>query len=114
MPRHVQRGHEPRWSAARCSTGWLSHLREVRFRALLDLVLTQVFRARRDPPLVAGGIGQKTRAITPELILDRLRHLRTRVDRALEERVAVVGVDPEARGRSATALRALSPPPSSR
>ena len=86
----------------------LGHPGEMRFGARLDFFGREIFLARRDPPVVPGGIGDEAGPIAPELILDRLRDLRAGVHGALEERIAVTDVQPETGGRSAVALRTVA------
>src|SRR5262245_19712595 len=68
-------------------------LEQVR-HALLNLVWREIFLARGDPPRVALGIGDRSGAIAPELILHRHLDRRAGADGLVEERVGVLDVNP--------------------
>ena len=83
----------------------VSRLRELlhpRRLALLHFLVREIFFARRDRPPVAVRVGEGPGAIAPELIR-HLPHgpglnLRARRNGAVEERVAILHVDPERSG----------------
>ena len=85
---------------------------------LLHLLRREIFLVRRDRPRVPVRIGERSAAIAPELIRHRpmgpVATLRARRDGAVEQRVAVLHVEPERRRRSAERLWAPCRPSSRR
>ena len=73
----------------------------------------EIFLVRRDRPLVAVRIGEAPGAIAPELILHRAHrpgeNLRAGRDGAVEQRVAVLHIEPERRRRAADRFGTLAP-----
>src|SRR3954462_10657100 len=70
--------------------------------ALLDLLVGEILFVRGNRPRVARRIGERSRAITPELILELAHraagHLRARGNRAVEQGVAIIHVQPQRGG----------------
>ena len=64
-------------------------------RALLELRAREIFLARGDPPCITRGIGHRAAPIAPEVIAQRYLHVRAGADRAIEQRVGVVDIQPE-------------------
>ncbi len=85
----------------------LRHLLEEFRGTLLHLRGCEILLARGDPPCVARRIGDRAAAVAPELIRERHLHLRAGADGAVEERIAVLDIEPQRRRRSAERLRAF-------
>src|SRR5688572_15672466 len=85
----------PRGSACELRRRLLRHLLEEFRRPLVYFGLREIFLARGDPPGIPGRIGDRTGPVAPELIGHRHLYLRALAERAIEERVAVLHVEPE-------------------
>src|SRR5581483_2221713 len=72
-------------------------------RALLGLGACQLLFPRRDPPGVPLRVGDGAAAIAPELIRERHPDSGPGTDGAVEQRIGVLGVQPQRGGRSAVA-----------
>jgi hypothetical protein len=78
---------------------------------LLHFLWRQVFLVRRNRPHIPGGVEERAAAIAPELI-GHLAHLAVRLgaggEGAVEQRITILDVHPQRRGRSPERLRSLA------
>src|SRR6266540_3485289 len=82
-----------------------THAGHRRLAALHDLLGREVLLVRGDLPLVPERIRDLAEAVAPELVLDRHRHGRARVDRLLNDLVDVLDVQEDADGCATELLR---------
>ena len=105
-----RRGLSARYQCVYCGCELLHEL----ILPLLHFLGREIFLVRRDRPLVPVRVGEGSAAIAPELIRHLPHgpgsHLRARRDGAVEQRVAVLHVEPERRRRAADRLGAFAPP----